>query len=82
MLTVVSTETCPWCVKVKSLLKMHNIPFSEWLPEQPVLRETLTSHGVSTVPQVFQGDPRCEPRDDVVRIGGYEDTFAWILNQY
>ena len=75
MLTVVTTPTCPWCVKVKGLLRMHNIAFEEWQPETTILREVLIPRGIKTVPQVFLGDPS-DP--NAQRIGGYEATLKWI----
>ena len=76
MITVITTITCPWCTKVKNLLKMHEIPFQEWQPDLDTLRTFMLKHNVRTVPQVFLDDPLMNA--DAQRIGGFEDTQAWI----
>jgi glutaredoxin len=76
MITVVTNGPCPWCVKVKGLLRMHDIQFQEWEPEFRDLQVVLADHHVATVPQVFLDDPRSHLK--AKRIGGYEDTLKWI----
>ena len=83
--TILSSQTCPWCFKVKQLLQMHNISFDEWIPDDIMaLSNILATYNVNTVPQVFTGgDPRNpDDKEGLYRIGGYEATQAWINDQY
>jgi glutaredoxin len=85
MVTIISSQTCPWCAKVKELLNMHNISYDEWIPEDNfTLGNILAQYNVKTVPQVFTGgDPRKpDDKEGLYRIGGYEATQAWINDQY
>ncbi len=70
---------CPWCEKVKNLLRMHGIAFEERKLDEAALKAFLQPYGVRTVPQVFVGDPSSP---DSERIGGYEDTLARVNAGY
>ena len=53
---IYTTNFCPFCVKVKSLLKKKNIKFSEIdVSNNEALREKMTimANGARSVPQIF-----------------------------
>jgi len=76
MITVVGAPWCNWCSMVKEFLTMHDIEFIDLEPSFLELQEILAPYDVTTIPQVFIGDPR--GTDPVTRIGGYEDTVTWV----
>jgi glutaredoxin len=54
---VLGKPECPWCDKVKQLLHEHHIEFTYMdVTQSPDLWNFLINCGVTTVPQVFQGD--------------------------
>ena len=64
---IYTTQTCPYCIKAKVLLKSKNIKFEEIdVSHNPTQRAELVTkaQGRKTVPQIFiKGNP----------IGGYDD---------
>jgi glutaredoxin len=77
MITVITNGPCPWCVKVKGLLRMHGIPFQEIADvRNATIAHVMSSYGLTTVPQVFLEDP--VTNGNARLIGGYENTLAWI----
>jgi glutaredoxin 3 len=67
---VVSKPGCPWCDMVKAMLSMHSISYDERCMDTPEAQARFArAHEVTTFPQVFVNNDR---------IGGFEDTRAWI----
>jgi glutaredoxin 3 len=65
---VYTTSYCPYCVRVKALLKKRDIPFEEVdVTNDPDKRAWLVaaSGGQRTVPQVFIDDKAIGGSDDV-----------------
>jgi glutaredoxin 3 len=65
-----STQTCPFCIRAKALLKQRGVEAIEDLRVdlQPQLRDTMVqATGRRTVPQIFIGD---------THVGGCDDLFA------
>jgi glutaredoxin 3 len=65
-----STQTCPFCIRAKALLKQRGVDTIEDLRVdlQPQLRDTMVqATGRRTVPQIFIGD---------THVGGCDDLFA------
>lgn len=65
-----STQTCPFCIRAKALLKQRGVEAVEDLRVdlQPQLRDTMVqATGRRTVPQIFIGD---------THVGGCDDLFA------
>lgn len=60
MYIVYTTKTCPYCIKVKDLLKGENKDFIE--VDVHSIKEELSLRGINKVPQVFE------------IVGGFEDT--------
>ena len=52
--TVFSTETCPWCAKVKEFLKEHKVKFKELDvgKDQEAGQEMIKKSGQSGVPVI------------------------------
>lgn len=69
---IIGKPGCPWCDKVKTLLKDHSYTYIE-LTGQPgdTLRTFLIDNGLKTVPQVFSSG---------WHIGGYEHTEEYLKN--
>lgn len=67
--TVYTTNHCPYCIRVKSLLKAREVSFEEInIAHDPDARTALVQRtGHMTFPQVFVGD---------TFIGGYDETAA------
>ena len=57
-ITVYTTQSCPFCVRVKRLLEKKGVAFEEIsVEERDDLRDWLVeATGQRTVPQVFAGD--------------------------
>lgn len=66
MVTIYTKESCPYCVKAKSLLGTLGIQYKEHdLTNNPEIIEELSQKsGFRTVPQIFVGD-QC--------LGGFTD---------
>ena len=76
MLTVIGTENCMWCAKVKDLLSDHKIPFDVLTVPNKLsaleFHQLAEDYGMSkTVPKIFDGKKL---------IGGYDDLLDWIEN--
>ena len=57
MLTIYSKNNCPFCDKVKYILKNKNIAFNEIkIDENSEAREWLIAQGHRTAPQIYLGD--------------------------
>lgn len=58
MITIYSTQHCPYCMAAKELLASKGIEFEEIdLTENPDLREDLSKkHEYRTVPMIFIGE--------------------------
>lgn len=69
LITVYTTNYCPYCSRAKALLKKKNLPFQEVdLTHDDAKREELeTKTGCMTVPMIFIGDKF---------IGGSDDLYA------
>ena len=69
-ITVYTTDSCPYCVRSKALLKERNIPFTEvkigW-DDDAQWDALYVKSKMKTVPQIFNGD---------TLIGGYTELAA------
>ena len=57
--TIYTTETCPFCVAAKNLLKGRGIPFAEVVfrkGDRSRFEDLVNRTGMKTVPQIFFGD--------------------------
>ncbi len=68
VVTLYSSDWCPYCQRAKSLLTQKNVVFSEInIEEQPKFREEMIARSNRrTVPQIFIGDKH---------VGGCDDLF-------
>lgn len=68
-IVIYTKDSCPYCVKAKSLLKIKNAAFQEIkVVNDDILQEMLKkSAGRKTVPQIFINDQL---------IGGCDDLYA------
>jgi glutaredoxin 3 len=68
-IVIYTKDSCPYCVKAKSLLKMKNAAFQEIkVTNDDILQEMIKkSLGRKTVPQIFINDQS---------IGGCDDLHA------
>ena len=67
---IYSTDTCPYCVRAKELLKRKNISYQEInLTREPGRRDEMLARadGRKTVPQIFINGQH---------IGGCDDLYA------
>jgi len=60
---VVTKDDCPWCVKLKELLRNEGIPFTE-LSKEEAIQRNLWKETFKTVPQLWMNGKH---------IGGYSD---------
>ena len=68
-ITIYTTQTCPYCVAAKALLRKKGAGFDEIDVEgQPALRGAMTKRaaGRTTVPQIFIGE---------THVGGCDDLY-------
>ncbi len=66
--TVYSTSYCPYCIRVKNLLKKKGVAFTEVdVTNDEALREDMVrkAGGKRTVPQVFIGEKHVGGSDDL-----------------
>lgn len=66
---IYTTDTCPYCVRAKSLLGKRNISYEEInVSNDEHLRDTMIAKagGRRTVPQIFIGD---------YHVGGCDDLY-------
>jgi len=76
MIQIITKDSCPWCVKAKTLLKSHGYTYHEVKVPYSLSREefyTLVEkhQTTKTVPKIFNGKEL---------IGGYEDLIEWVEN--
>jgi glutaredoxin len=75
MITIYSSDYCPWCDKAKTLLNSVGLKYKEMILNKDYtkddLRELLPENIRLTVPQVFMYNKR---------VGGYEDLAAYLEN--
>lgn len=67
---IYTTQTCPYCIAAKALLRDKGASFDEIdVGAEPARRAEMTAraHGRRTVPQIFIGD---------THVGGCDDLFA------
>ena len=74
MIQIITTDSCHWCVKAKTLLKEHGYTYHEvkvpysLSPEE--FHTLVEKHQTTkTVPKIFDGKKL---------IGGYEDLVSWV----
>jgi glutaredoxin 3 len=70
MVTVYTTEFCPYCVKAKNLLRMRQVAFKEVMismDDDAAWDALCKVSGMQTVPQIFHKDRL---------IGGYDALAA------
>jgi glutaredoxin 3 len=68
---IYTTNYCPFCVKVKSLLKKKNIKFSEIdVSNDKALREKMInmSNGARSVPQIFADNVHIGDCDKIYKL--------------
>jgi len=55
--TVFSTPTCPWCVKVKDYLKKNGVPFRDVdvSKDHKAAQDMISKTGQQGVPQIWVG---------------------------
>lgn len=68
-IVIYTTNSCPYCVRAKDLLKRKNTAFEEVNVEDPKERNkmVLKAAGKRSVPQIFIGD---------FHVGGCDDLYA------
>lgn len=66
--TIYTTNTCPYCVRAKALLKNKQVDYEEINVEDPKAREAMIikAGGRKTVPQIFIGN---------FHVGGCDDLY-------
>jgi glutaredoxin 3 len=70
MIIVYSKKVCPNCVKVKSLLDSKGVKYTEIdIETNAAGRDVVLSHGLRSVPQVFDGEQL---------IGDFDKTKTWL----
>jgi len=79
--TIYTTDTCPYCVRAKSVLKKHDVPFTEIdvTGDDAKRRWLLEMSGQRTVPQIFFGDESiggCTDLEAVVAAGKLSEKLA------
>ena len=64
---IYTTQTCPYCIAAKALLKKKGVQFEEIDVQDASLRQQmmLRSNGRRTVPQIFIGDTHVGGCDDL-----------------
>lgn len=70
-----TTETCPYCVKAKALLKTHGHLFEEFIVGRHGITREVVAEKIPegkrkeriTVPQIFHGDTYVGGCDDLVK---------------
>jgi glutaredoxin 3 len=70
LITVYSTNYCPYCVRAKDLLKRKGANFTEINVEDDDAREAMIKKagGRRTVPQIFIGEQHIGGYDDMVKL--------------
>lgn len=69
-----SAFECPWCVRVKELLKIYGFDYYEKdIHKDGRYKEEFKAEGFRTVPQVYFEDHL---------IGGYETTKDWVRSKF
>lgn len=75
-ITIYTTSAfeCPWCVRVKELLKVYGFDYYEKdINTSPQYKKEFIAAGHKTVPQVYlEGD----------LIGGYDKTKEYVRHRY
>ena len=66
---VYTKEKCKWCTRLKGLLKLRAIEYTEVQVQDEDFDSFKKEHGVETLPQLYHGDKR---------VGGYTDTAALL----
>jgi glutaredoxin 3 len=69
-ITIYTTNTCPYCVKAKSLLNKKNAIFTEINVEDEDKRNKMMelTSGRRSVPQIFIGDQHVGGCDDLYEL--------------
>ena len=67
MVTIYTTQTCPYCVRAKRLLQKKNVPYDEidvsW--DDDARLRLMQTTGRRTVPQIFIGERHVGGSDDL-----------------
>lgn len=71
---IISKDNCPYCVKAKQLLKLHDIPYDEVNVPEHLSRDEFRAiftemNSPLTVPKIFVNNDL---------IGGYNDLVEYI----
>lgn len=81
-ITIYTTQTCPYCMAAKALLRRKNAPFKEiGVDGDPAARAAMMerANGRRTVPQIFIGDRHIGGSDDLHSLdaaGGLDPLLA------
>lgn len=70
VVTIYTTQSCPYCVKAKKLLEKKGVEYEELrvdLNPELIAESIEKSGGLRTVPQIFIGDHH---------VGGCDDLYA------
>lgn len=81
---IYSRDDCPWCVKAKDLLELHNLPYTEYKLGVHFTRDTLAEKLLKedvtalTVPQIYYNGKYIGGHDRLVQYleehsGGFGD---------
>lgn len=73
MYTIITKESCPFCIKAKKVFAEKNLNFGELKVYEDITREEFYERvppGVTTVPQIWLNDEEY--------IGGYEDLLKHL----
>ena len=67
MVTIYTTQTCPYCVRAKRLLQKKNVPYKEIdvSRDDDARLRLMQTTGRRTVPQIFIGERHVGGSDDL-----------------
>lgn len=72
-----SYPPCPWCERVKNLMRIYGYDFYEVDITDPQNKKDFVEAGFKTVPQVY-----LSTGDGLKHIGGYETTKDFLRNKF
>ena len=70
---IYTKKDCKWCDLMKALLRRKSVNFVEVEVQSESFEEFKTTHGVSTLPQLYDGD---------ALVGGFTDVLNILRNQF
>jgi len=80
MVTIYTTQFCPFCVRAKMLLDKKDAPYNEIKVDQDynLRREMMAKSGRQTVPQIWIGDKHIGGCDELYQLE-YENKLDQLL---